>query len=164
MVDALLCVTRTGCSTRQLPHDFAEVTRCWQAYLRRFGLEHTFRLWKQTLDWTCPKIRSPGAADRWTWLVIAAHTQLRLTRHLAVDVRRPWEKPLPPERLTPARVRRGFRHLRAKTAQPASPPKPSHPGPGRPPGVRNRQHAIRYDVGKTVTRAPANTEDQQVRG
>jgi hypothetical protein len=67
------------------------VTRCWQAYLRRFDLEHTFRLWKQTLGWTAPKIRSPQAADRWTWLVIAAHTQLRLARHLAADLRRPGE-------------------------------------------------------------------------
>jgi DDE superfamily endonuclease len=141
-----------------------EVARCWQAYLRRFDLEHTFRLFKQTLGWTAPKIRSPAAADRWTWLIIAAHTQLRLARDLAVDLRRPWEKPLAPERLTPARVRRGFRHLRAKTGQPASAPKPSRPGPGRPPGAKNRQRAIRHDIGKTVTRATPRNCDEQVRG
>src|SRR4051812_22052178 len=129
----------------------AEVIRCWQAYLRRFDLEHTIRLFTQTLGWTRPKIRSPQAADRWTWLVIAAHTQLRLARPLAHDLRRPWEKPLTPEQMTPARVRRGFRHLRPRTAQPASAPKPSHPGPGRPQGSRNRQRATRYDVGKTAT-------------
>jgi len=144
--------------------DTEQVTRCWQAYLRRFDLEHTFRLWTQTLGWTAPKIRSPQAADRWTWLVIAAHTQLRLARHLAVDLRRPWERPLPPERLTPARVRRGFRHLRAKINQPAHAPKPCHPGPGRPPGVRNRHRATRYDVGKTITRATAATSAQQISG
>jgi hypothetical protein len=144
--------------------DTEEVTRCWQAYLRRFDLEHTIRLFKQTLGWTTPKIRSPQAADRWTWLVIAAHTQLRLARALAVDLRRPWEKPLAPERMTPARVRRGFRFLRPKIAQPASAPKPSHPGPGRPPGVTNRHRAPRHDVGKTVTRDPAETSKQQVRG
>ncbi len=55
----------------------------WQAFLRRFDLEHTFRMIKQTLGWTCPKLRSPEAADRWTRLVIAAHTQLRLTREAA---------------------------------------------------------------------------------
>lgn len=144
--------------------DAEEVTRCWQAYLRRFDLEHTFRLWKQTLGWTAPKIRSPQAGDRWTWLVIAAHTELRLARHLAVDLRRPWEKPLPAERLTPARVRRGFRHLRAKTGQPASAPKPSRPGPGRPPGVPNRHRAARHDVGKNVLRDPNDDSDQQLRG
>ncbi|GAA1192251.1 hypothetical protein GCM10009654_57010 [Streptomyces hebeiensis] len=31
-------------------------------------------------------------------------------------------------------------------------PKPHRPGPGRPPGTRNRRRAPRYDVGKTVRR------------
>jgi hypothetical protein len=44
----------------------ADVDRLWQAYLRRFDIEHTFRLLKQTLGWTKPKIRSPHTADRWT--------------------------------------------------------------------------------------------------
>jgi hypothetical protein len=144
--------------------DAEQVSRCWRAYLRRFDLEHTIRLFEQTLGWTAPKIRCPAAADRWTWLVIAAHTRLRLARPLAVDLRRPWERPLPAERLTPARVRRGFRHLRAKTPQPASAPKPGHPGPGRPPGVKNRHRATRYDVGKTVTRDTADTSDRPLRG
>jgi hypothetical protein len=128
-----------------------DVDRWWQSFLRRFDLEHTFRLLKQTLGWTAPKIRTPQAADRWTWLILAAHTQLRLARPLAEDLRRPWEKPAPPGRLTPARVRRGFRHLRPHTALPAGAPNPAHPGPGRPPGSRNRRPAPRFDVGKTVT-------------
>ena len=126
----------------------AEVDRCWQAFLRRFDLEHTFRLFKQTLGWTVPKLRDPAAGDRWTWLIIIAHTQLRLARHLTDDLRRPWERPAPPERLTPARVRRGFRHLRAKTTLPASAPKPAHPGPGRPAGTRNTRPAPHHPVGK----------------
>jgi hypothetical protein len=127
----------------------ADVDRCWQAFLRRFDIEHTFRLFKQTLGWTAPKIRDPQAADRWTWIVIAAHAQLRLARPLAADLRRPWERPARPGRLTPARVRRGFRYLRAKTACPASAPKPGKPGPGRPPGSKNRRPAARHSVGKT---------------
>jgi hypothetical protein len=129
-----------------------EVDRAWQAFLRRFDLEHTFRLFKQVLGWTAPKVRDPAAADRWTWLVIAAYAQLRLARPLAADLRRPWERPAPPGRLTPARVRRGFRNIRAKAAQPASAPKPGKPGPGRPPGSRNRRPAPRHDVGKTTKR------------
>jgi hypothetical protein len=157
--------SRTGAdSDDDVEQMTAEVIRCWQAYLRRFDEEHTFRLFKQTLGWTAPKLRSPEAADRWTWLIISAHTQLRLARPLAFDLRRPWERPLPPERLTPARVRRGFRHLRQKTLQPASAPKPSRPGPGRPAGVKNRRPATRYDVGKTLTRAPRRSGDQRVQG
>ncbi|WP_430459404.1 NF041680 family putative transposase [Rhodococcus opacus] len=128
-----------------------EVDRLWQLYLRRFDLEHTFRLFKQTLGWTAPKIRSPEAADRWTWLVIVAHTQLRLARPLAEDLRRPWEKPAPPRRLTPARVRRGFSRIRQAMPCPASAPKPTRPGPGRPTGSKNSRLAPRYDVGKRRT-------------
>jgi hypothetical protein len=130
----------------------AHLNRLWQAFLRRFDIEHTFRLFKQTLGWTTPKIRTPEAADRWTWLIIAAHTQLRLARPLATDLRRPWEKPATPGKLTPARVRRGFRNLHPKTTHPARAPKPSTPGPGRPPGSKNRHPAPHHDVGKTTKR------------
>src|SRR3954449_7747313 len=137
----------------------AEVnTRCWQAYLRRFDLEHTIRFDKQVLGWTRPKLRCPAAAARWPWLVVPAHPQLRLARPPAAALRRPWERPLPAARLTPARVRRGFRYLRAKALQPARAPNPTPPGPGRPPGMHNRHRAARYDVGKTVTRYTAKTK------
>jgi hypothetical protein len=130
--------------------DPSDVDRLWQSYLRRFDVEHTFRLFKQTLGWTKPRIRDPKAADRWTWLIIAAYTQLRLGRDLTGDLRRPWERPAAkPGRLTPARVRRGFRHLRAKLPVPAGAPKPSRPGPGRPPGSKNRHIATHPPVGKT---------------
>ncbi len=128
------------------------VDRLWQAFLRRFDLEHTFRLFKQVLGWTVPKIRDPAAADRWTWLIITCHAQLRLARPLADDLRLPWERPAPPGRLTPARVRRGFRNIRATAAQPAGAPKPGKPGPGRPPGSKNRHPAPHHDVGKTTRR------------
>ncbi|MFJ4567902.1 hypothetical protein ACIP4U_30295 [Streptomyces caelestis] len=67
--------------------DDADVDRAWQAFLRRFDLEQTFRLFKQTLGWTRPRLREPEAADRWTWLVIAAYTQLRLARPVTRDLR-----------------------------------------------------------------------------
>jgi hypothetical protein len=129
-----------------------QVDRLWQAFLRRFDLEHTFRLFKQVLGWTVPRIRAPQAADRWTWLIIACHTQLRLARPLADDLRLPWERPAPPARLTPARVRRGFRNIRATMPCPAGAPKPGEPGPGRPPGSKNRRPAPRHDVGKATRR------------
>ncbi|MFE8018351.1 hypothetical protein ACFU3O_37190 [Streptomyces antibioticus] len=64
-------------------------------------------------------------ADLRTWLIIAARTRLRL-----------------------ARVRRGFRHLRVKIARPADVPRPSKPGPGRPPDSKNRRPAPRHEPGK----------------
>jgi hypothetical protein len=138
------------CSSTGAPP--AEVDRCWQAFLRRFDLEHTFRLFKQVLGWTAPKLRDPAAADRWTWLIITVHAQLWLARPLAADLRCPWERPAPPGRLTPARVRRGFRNIRATLPCLAGAPKPGKPGPGRPPGSKNRRPAARHDVGKTSRR------------
>ncbi len=46
-----------------------EVTRCWQAYLRRFDLAHTFRLWKR--PWAGPprksaRRRPPTAGPGWS--------------------------------------------------------------------------------------------------
>jgi hypothetical protein len=142
-----------------------EANRIWQAYLRRFDIEHMFRFFKQVLGWTRPKLRDPAAADRWTWLIIAAYAQLRLARHLASDLRLPWQQPCPPGRLTPARVRRGFRNIRQALSAVTSAPKPGQPGPGRPPGSRNRRPAPRYDVGKTVKRAGTlNDPRKQARG
>lgn len=142
--------SRCGCGDSGVDLSASDVDYLWHAFLRRFDIEHTFRLLQQTLGWTSPKIRTPGAADRWTWLVLAAYTPLRLARRLAADLRRPWEKAAEPDRLTPARVRRGFRHLRAKAGSAAHAPKPSRPGPGRPAGRSNRQPTRRYDV-HTVT-------------
>lgn len=49
----------------------------------------------------------------------------KLTRPLAADLRRPWEKPTTSNRLTPARVRRGFRNIRAHLST-ALPVRPRH--------------------------------------
>ena len=136
----------------------ADIDRWWRCYLRRFDLEHTFRMLKQTLGWTRPRLRDPHAADRWTWLVVTAHTQLRLARDHVEDLRRPWERPAAPRRLTPARVRRGFRNLRPALALPAAVPKPATPGPGRPPGSLNRRRATTQSVGKSVKRDLTITE------
>jgi hypothetical protein len=114
----------------------ADLDLCWRAYLRRFDIEHTNRFTKNTLGWTTPSLQTPQQADRWTWLVVAAHTQLRLARGLIQDARLPWERPRDPANLTPARVRRGFCQLRAIIGTPASPPKSQTPGPGRPKNTR----------------------------
>ena len=120
---------------------------CWRAYLRRFDIEHTYRFAKGTLGWTTPALRTPEQADRWTWLIVAAYTQLRLARGLINDMRLPWERPRTPSLLTPARVRRGFRQLRATIGTPAQPPKSDTPGPGRPKGTR-RPPRTRYPPAK----------------
>jgi hypothetical protein len=136
----------------------------WHAFLRRFDIEHTFRFLKQALGWTRPRLRSPEAADRWTWLIITAHTQLRLARDLVADVPRPWERaPRRPDRLTPTRVRRGFRDIGPAMGRPAGAPKPTTPGRGRPAGAPNYHPAPRHDPGKrTKTTHTTNTNTKLV--
>jgi DDE superfamily endonuclease len=106
----------------------------WPAYVRRFDLEHTVRFAKQTFGWTTPRPRHPEQADRWTWLVLAGYTQLRLAREIAGDQRLPWERPRPQPRLSPLRVRRGFPRLLCALGSPASTPKLAGRSPGRPRG------------------------------
>jgi hypothetical protein len=127
----------------------------WRAYVRRFDVEHTIRFWKQALHWTLPRPRTPEQADRFTWAVAAAYGQLRLARGLVSDLRLPWERPLAPERLTPARVRRRFRAVLAAVGTPASAPKSHGRSPGRPKGSL-RGPAPRHPAVKAPARpAPA---------
>jgi hypothetical protein len=115
----------------------------WRAYVRRFDLEHTLRFCKQGLGWTTPRVRHPEQADRWTWLVVAAYTQLRLARPWIADRRLPWERPLEPGKLTPSRVRRALSALLPMVGTPARAPKPCGRSPGRPKGRRSGR-APRY--------------------
>ena len=115
----------------------------WRSYVRRFDLEHTFRFLKQTLGWTTARVRHPQQADRWTWLVLAAYTQLRLARRAVTERRLPWERRLEAGRLTPCGVRRTFSALLVALGSPASVPKPSGRSPGRPKGSRSGR-AKRY--------------------
>lgn len=126
---------------------------CWRAYLHRFDIEHGFRFVKRTLGWITPEFATPDQADRWTWLIIAAFTQLHLARGLVADHRQPWEKPRPPEKLAPGRVRRGFRALRCTLGSPTQGTKFTRPGPGRPKGT-TRPPRTRYPVEKKVGAKP----------
>jgi len=115
----------------------------WRSYVRRFDLEHAIKFCKGTLGWTTPRVRHPEQADRWTWLILVAYAQLRLARAIVADRRLPWERSLPPMKLTPTRVLRSFATLLALVGTPASPPKPCGRSPGRPKGRRSGR-AKRY--------------------
>ena len=123
--------------------DSPELDVLWRAYVRRFDLEHTLRFVKQSLGWTTPRVRRPEQADRWTWLIVAAYTQLRLARACVADRRLPWERKLHPAKLTPCRVHRAVSALLCATGTPAAAPKPCGRSPGRPRGSRSGR-ARRY--------------------
>lgn len=137
------------------PADAFDLALLADAYRHRFTIEHGFRFEKQDLFWTGHTPIDPGQAERWSWIVAFAYTQLRLARTSAADLRLPWEKRCSPERLSPRRVRRAFRLLTASLPTPARAPKPSRPGPGRPQGSKNKHPRTRQPVIKKGR--PANT-------
>ena len=126
----------------------------WRAYVHRSGIEHTIRFTKTTLGWTVPAVRTPGQAARWTAIITAALAQLVLARPLAADHRLPWERPRPPARLTPGRIRRDFSRIRLTLPPVANPRKPCRPGPGRPKGTTSPP-APRHPVIRKNTLQPA---------
>jgi Transposase DDE domain len=137
------------------PADAFDLALLSNAYRHRYTVEHGYRFAKQDLGWTRHTPLDPAQAERWTWLVALAYAQLHLARPLTTDRRLPWERPCPPERLSPRRVRRAFRHITATLPTPARPPKPSRPGPGRPPGSTNKNPRPPHPVIKKGR--PANT-------
>jgi hypothetical protein len=126
----------------------------WRAYVHRFDIEHTIRFAKTTLGWTVPAVRTPAQATRWTAIITAALAQLVLARPLAADQKLPWERPRPPHRLTPGRIRRDFSRVRSTLPAVANPRKPCRPGPGRPKGPA-RTRAKRHPVIRKNTQQPA---------
>jgi hypothetical protein len=121
----------------------------WRSYARRFDLEHTFRFLKQSMGWTTPRVRHPEQADRWSWLIVVAYTQLRLARERVADLRLPWERRYDRGRLTSVRVHRVVSSLLMELGTPASAPKPCGRSPGRPKG-RLSGRAKRYPAIKTA--------------
>jgi len=130
-----------------LPTDLLQV---WRWYQRRFAIEQGFRFLKQALGWTTVRLRSPQAADRWSWLLAAGLWQLWLARPLVAEVRLPWDHPLPPAHLTPGRVRRAFGGLLARVSSPTHAPRSRGKSPGRLPG----QHCGPRERFAVVRRTP----------
>ena len=108
----------------------ADVDRWWQAFLRRFDLEHTFDC--SSKPWAGPARRSgpgrgrpPDLADHHR-----AHP-LHLARPLVADLRRPWERP------AALHVSRQAAHQRfGPHRSPADPIAGASPG-ARPPAHQN---------------------------
>ena len=116
-----------------------------KCHLIRVTVEHGYRFAKTALGWDKATLREPDQVSRWTWLILCGLTQLRLARPIAEDHRQRWERRRKPGTLTPGRVRRDFGRLAALAGTPASPPKPSRAGPGRPKG-RTSTPAPRHPV------------------
>ncbi len=126
------------------PPDWLQV---WRWYQCRFTCEHAFRFAKHDLGWTTVRPRSPTAADRWTWLIVAVFWELWLARFLVTDQRLPWERPSPQGKQSPGRVRRAMGAILASLDQLSRPVQPRGKSPGRAKGSCPG-HRPRYPVVK----------------
>ena len=122
-----------------------ELENIWQQYLRRFAIDHWYRLIKQTLHWTLPQLSTPSQCDSWSDLMPLLTWQLWLAQELVRDYHLPWQKPL--TNLTPGRVAQSMFSLLFKIGTPACAPKLRGNSPGWPTG-KSRQKKTRYPVVK----------------
>jgi hypothetical protein len=115
----------------------------WRLYLRRFAVDHWYRLAKQRLHWTLPRLSTPEQAERWSDLLPLVTWELWLAREIVADKPRPWQKPQ--AILTPGRVAQGMGGVLAVIGTPARVPKPRGKSPGWTKG-QPRKRRERYEV------------------
>jgi len=104
----------------------------WLDYLRRFALEHWYRLSKQRLHWTLPQLTNPRAIETWSLLVVLMSWQLWLAREASPDTPLPWQSAQ--TKLSPGRVAQSFGVILATIGTPAQAPKTRGKAPGWPQG------------------------------
>jgi len=111
----------------------------YDAYRQRFDLEHFFRFGKQKLLLTSFQTPEAVREESWWQLSHLAYAQLWLSRHLAYNLPRPWERNLPSmktRQMSPSLVQRDFERIIRQIGTPAKPPKRRGNSPGRRKGVR----------------------------
>ncbi len=113
----------------------------WLQYLRRFALEHWYRLSKQRLYWTLPQLTNQRAIDAWSLLVVLMSWQLWLARDECSDTPLPWQSAQ--DTLSPGRVAQSFGVILATIGTPAKAPKPRGKAPGWPKD-QPRSAKVRY--------------------
>jgi hypothetical protein len=142
------------------------LTEGWEAYVRRYDVEHFFRLGKQRLLMTAYQTPEVQYEENWWQLAQLAYVQLWLARCLAEAMPRPWERYLPQFRTqtksqeaSPSMVQRDFGRIIQEIGTPAKTPKPRGKSPGRTKGERQkprkRQKVIKKSVSKQVQKSRA---------
>jgi hypothetical protein len=138
----------------------------WEAYQRRYDVEHFFRFGKQRLLMTAYQTPEVQHEENWWQLAQLAYVQLWLARCLAEAVPRPWERYLPQfqtgiesQEASPSVVQRDFGRIIGEIGTPARVPKPRGKSPGRVKGdgqkPRKRQKVIKKSLSKQTKKPRA---------
>ena len=98
----------------------------WEAYGRRYDLEHFFRFGKQRLLLTAFQTPETQSEENWWQIVQLAYVLLWLSRSVAVNLPNPWERYLPQAQngvASPATTQRDFERIIRQIGTPAESPK-----------------------------------------
>jgi len=135
----------------------------WEAYVRRYDVEHFFRFGKQRLLMAAYQTPKVEHEENWLEIVSLAQMQLWLARDLAEALPRPWERYLPqPESqvASPSEVQRDFGRIIGEIGTPAQPPKPRGNSSGRAKGTpmpRRERHPVIKKSQKARTKTSNST-------
>ena len=129
----------------------------WQHYLRRFCVDHWYRLIKQRLHWCLPHLGTAAQTQTWSTLMPLMTWQLWLARHAVATHTLPWQKPL--AQPTPGRVANGFNSLLDILGTPAEDVKPRGKSPGWPTG-KSRTPRKRFPTVKKTYSKPKSKDKQ----
>lgn len=126
----------------------------FQAYQRRYDIEHFFRFGKQRLLLDRYQTPETNHEEKWWLMVHLAYLQLWLARTVAQTVPRPWETTPsadPKQPLSATHVQRDFERIIRQFGTPAVAPKRRGYSPGRPKGtvLPTRPRPIVVYKGKT---------------
>jgi hypothetical protein len=111
----------------------------WEAYGRRYDLEHFFRFGKQRLLLTAFQTPEETHEENWWQIVQLAYILLWLSRSVAVNLPNPWERYLPQAQngvASPAVAQRSFERIIRQIGTPAAAPKRRGNSSGRRRGTK----------------------------
>ncbi len=135
------------------------IEKIWSKYLRRFAVDHWYRLIKQRLHWTLPALSTPHQCERWSNLMPLMTWQLWLAKDIVQEHHLPWQKTQ--KNLTPGRVAQSMLGLLVEIGTPAQVPKPRGKSTGWLKG-KKRNKRTRYPVvkkGKTANKKAKNKKN-----
>lgn len=125
----------------------------YNAYGRRYDIEHFFRFGKQRLQLVNSQTCETHHEESWHWIGLLAYNMLYHARSLAQSFRYPWEKKkirVLSSIERPSQVQRDYRRIIREIGTPAPIPKPRGKSPGRQLGQKSGERPDRPLIRKSA--------------
>jgi hypothetical protein len=139
----------------------------WEAYQRRYDIEHFFRFGKRRLLMAAYQTPEAQHEENWWQIVQLAYAQLWVSHSLAEAMPHPWERYLPQfqtqtesQEASPSMAQRSFGRIIQEIGTPAKVPKPRGKSPGRSKGARQKPR----ERHKVIKKSPFQAETKAKSG